>query len=178
MGRGLGCAKPCPRNKARKISTWHRAVSASVSPSGRGPSIIGPAVRWNRRADGARSLGCPGPRRVTAMPMRDLPDQGETEAGPGAGLSGTKKWSEDALAIGLSHAGTMVAYGHRCARPRRARGPRSVGRHDAQHSRSNWAPCGARSPPKHPGARLRSRGEVGGGGVDSAEQASFGNGFG
>jgi hypothetical protein len=54
------------------------------------------------------------------MSMRDLPDQGETEAGPGVGLSGAKEWSEDALAIALSNAGTMVAYGQRCERARGA----------------------------------------------------------
>src|SRR5580658_2256941 len=43
IGRGLGFAKPCPRKTSRKTSVWRRAMSASVSPSGR-VAKIAPAV--------------------------------------------------------------------------------------------------------------------------------------
>ena len=67
----------------------------------------------NGRPDGAGSLRCTGPRHVAAMSVGDLPDQRETEAGPGARLADAKERSENALAIALSHAATLVAHSHR-----------------------------------------------------------------
>jgi hypothetical protein len=33
IGRGLGCAKPSPRNTSRNTVAWRRPISASLSPS-------------------------------------------------------------------------------------------------------------------------------------------------